>query len=375
MPPAIRIANLSKRYRLGQHVQGDRTLRDALVHTAKRLLGQAPAAEKQQAKDNTFWALDDVSLDIAPGEVVGIVGHNGAGKSTLLKVLAGITSPTQGRVEIRGRVASLLEVGTGFHPELSGRENIYLNGSILGMTRPEIRAKFDDIVAFAGVERFLDTPVKRYSSGMRVRLAFAVAAHLDPEILIVDEVLAVGDAAFQTKCLGKMQELADGGGRTVLFVSHNMSSVRNLCTRAIYLEKGCVLADGTPDEIITQYRTGLEASKTKPLAQQHGLGERPPVTEGRESQGNDCDTLKDRSQGPHVIGRLQHHAKWRIVLGMLQRVGQRQKLRPTFAFGLAPGIVPDDPVLRPNHSHENSPCLVSGPCLRPLRLRCCKAQP
>ena len=199
-----------------------------------------------------FWALDDVSFGVGRGEVVGIIGRNGAGKSTLLKILSRITEPTRGRVRIKGRVASLLEVGTGFHPELTGRENVYLNGAILGMSRAEIRRKFDEIVAFAGVERFLDTPVKRYSSGMYVRLAFAVAAHLEPEILVVDEVLAVGDAEFQKKCLGKMQDVSRDG-RTVLFVSHNMLAVQRLCSRALYLENGQLKASGRVADIVANY--------------------------------------------------------------------------------------------------------------------------
>lgn len=200
-----------------------------------------------------FWALNDISFDVFSGEVVGIVGGNGAGKSTLLKILSRITEPTRGSVTLRGRVASLLEVGTGFHPELSGRENIFLNGAILGMSRAEIKRKFDEIVAFAEVEKFLDTPVKRYSSGMYVRLAFSVAAHLEPEILVVDEVLAVGDAQFQKKCLGKMQDVSQREGRTVLFVSHNMAAVKSLCTRAICLEKGHIVADGDTDAVLRRY--------------------------------------------------------------------------------------------------------------------------
>ena len=206
-----------------------------------------------------FWALKDVSFEIGRGEVVGIIGRNGAGKSTLLKVLSRITEPSKGRVEIRGRVASLLEVGTGFHPELTGRENIYLNGAILGMKRSEIQRKFDEIVAFAEVEKFLDTPVKHYSSGMYVRLAFAVAAHLEPEVLVVDEVLAVGDAEFQRKCLGKMQDVA-GNGRTVLFVSHNMSAVNQLCPKSIFLNKGRSEAFGKTNEIIALYEQKFTAN-------------------------------------------------------------------------------------------------------------------
>src|SRR5207248_1544210 len=200
-----------------------------------------PSSNSQLPRTEEFWALRDINFSVRRGEVVGIIGRNGAGKSTLLKILSRITEPTEGRVKLKGRVASLLEVGTGFHPELTGRENIYLNGAILGMHRAEIKAKFDEIVAFAETEKFLDTPVKRYSSGMYVRLAFAVAAHLEPEILVVDEVLAVGDAEFQKKCLGKMREVAEGHGRTVLFVSHNMVAVQNLCSVAMWLSEGKLL--------------------------------------------------------------------------------------------------------------------------------------
>jgi lipopolysaccharide transport system ATP-binding protein len=211
-----------------------------------------PTSDFRSASSEEFWALKDISFDVKQGEVVGIIGRNGAGKSTLLKILSRITEPTEGEVRMKGRVASLLEVGTGFHPELTGRENVFLNGAILGMTKAEIRRKFDEIVAFAEVEKFLDTPVKRYSSGMYVRLAFAVAAHLDPEILIIDEVLAVGDADFQKKCLRKMDDAARGG-RTVLFVSHNMAAVQSLCTRAIYLRDGQVVEDGPVSEAMVTY--------------------------------------------------------------------------------------------------------------------------
>ena len=252
----IQVENVAKRYVLGT---GDgtparyRRLQESLtnaLHAAWRRLrgGGAPTP----AASSEFWALRDVSFSVKQGEVVGIIGRNGAGKSTLLKVLSRITEPTCGRIKLKGRVASLLEVGTGFHPELTGRENIYLNGAILGMARQEIKAKFDEIVAFAEVERFLDTPVKRYSSGMYVRLAFAVAAHLEPEILIVDEVLAVGDANFQKKCLGKMHDVAQGG-RTVLFVSHSMPAVSRLCPRAILLGEGRILGDGPTHEMVGVY--------------------------------------------------------------------------------------------------------------------------
>ncbi len=248
--PIIEARDLGKRYFLG--TGGGQTLRETIISgfTApfRYLAGQRTPQE-------SFWALKDVAFDIAAGEAVGIIGRNGAGKSTLLKVLSRITSPTTGEVRIHGKVASLLEVGTGFHPELSGRENIFLNGAIMGMTRAEVRASFDEIVAFAEVDKFLDTPVKRYSSGMYVRLAFAVAAHLQPEILVVDEVLAVGDASFQKKCLGKMQNVASGG-RTVLFVSHNMAAITRLCSRAILLSHGQVAAEGPVAKVAGIYAGG-----------------------------------------------------------------------------------------------------------------------
>ena len=248
--PVIRIAGLGKRYAI-RHLQrsgGYQRFSEELVGAVKRTFGKSQSKSVEE-----FWALRDVSLDVEPGEVLGIVGRNGAGKSTLLKILGRITDPTEGRVDLYGRVASLLEVGTGFHPELTGRENIFLNGAILGMSRAEIRRNFDAIVDFSEVEKFLDTTVKRYSSGMYVRLAFSVAAHLEPEILIVDEVLAVGDASFQQKCLGKMKGIASTEGRTVLFVSHNMASIKQLCQRACLLRNGRVVTVGTPDEVIGQY--------------------------------------------------------------------------------------------------------------------------
>ncbi|MFA5058041.1 MAG: ABC transporter ATP-binding protein, partial [Opitutaceae bacterium] len=229
----IAVEKLSKRYLLSHEARHD-TLRDTLAQGLRNFWARLRQPTAPRAGREEFWALRDVSFEVKRGEVVGIIGRNGAGKSTLLKILSRITEPSTGRVVLQGRVASLLEVGTGFHPELSGRENIFLNGAILGMTRAEIRRKFDEIVAFAEVEKFLDTPVKHYSSGMYVRLAFAVAAHLDPEILIIDEVLAVGDAAFQRKCLGKIDAVARGG-RTVLFVSHNLAAVQYLCQGALWL--------------------------------------------------------------------------------------------------------------------------------------------
>ncbi len=264
--PAIVVDKISKLYRVAGAATRADNFREALVAAAAapfrrfRELGGAGSG----AED--FWALKDVSFEVQPGEVMGIVGRNGAGKSTLLKVLSRIVEPTSGRATLRGRVASLLEVGTGFHPELTGRENIYLNGSILGMRRREIESKFEEIVEFAEISKFLDTPVKRYSSGMYVRLAFAVAAHLEPEILIVDEVLAVGDAEFQKRCLGKMQQVAEEGNRTVLFVSHNMAAVRSLCSRAVLLHQGQLEFEGSAEEVVSRYLLPLSTATSPVLA-------------------------------------------------------------------------------------------------------------
>ncbi len=259
MPTVVSVDRLAKVYRLGGRPTSD-TLRDAVVQFARAPLG---ALRRRQSDDplQELWALRDVSFDISDGDVVGFIGHNGAGKSTLLKVLARIVEPTSGRVQIRGRVGSLLEVGTGFHPDLTGRENVYLNGALLGMRRFEIARRFDEIVAFSELERFLDTPVKRYSSGMYMRLAFAVAAHLEPEVLIVDEVLAVGDIAFQKKCLGKMMDVAKHG-RTVLFVSHNLQAIANLCSRALLLAGGRVVEDGAAAGVIDRYYQAFQTGQT-----------------------------------------------------------------------------------------------------------------
>jgi lipopolysaccharide transport system ATP-binding protein len=254
MKPIIQVRGLSKQYRIGVKRARYGSLRESLVNAAKAPLRALKAGSKDEA--STIWALKDVSFDVMPGEVVGVIGRNGAGKSTLLKVLTRITEPTKGEVDLYGRVASLLEVGTGFHPELTGRENIYLNGAILGMHKAEIDRKFDEIVAFAEVEKFLDTPVKHFSSGMYVRLAFAVAAHLEPEILLVDEVLAVGDARFQERCISKMEEVGRGG-RTVLFVSHNMASILRLTQTSLLLSEGEILASG-PSSTVTQRYLGSE---------------------------------------------------------------------------------------------------------------------
>ena len=254
----LKVENLSKQYRLGLVSSG--TLRDDLTRWWAKVRGKEDPLLKigehnqlDTVEGEYVWALRNLSFEVKQGEVLGIVGKNGAGKSTLLKILSKVTGPTSGNIKIKGRVASLLEVGTGFHPELTGKENIFLNGAILGMNKREIRSKLDEIIDFAGVAKYVDTPVKRYSSGMYVRLAFAVAAHLDPEILIVDEVLAVGDVEFQQKAIGKMQDVSTGEGRTVLFVSHNMKSVKSLCTRAVLLEKGKVKMSGSADEVVATY--------------------------------------------------------------------------------------------------------------------------
>jgi len=253
MKPIIEIEHLSKKYRYGES-QPYLTLRDALISFSK-------ISKKRSLEKSEFWALDDVSFNVYPGETTGIIGQNGAGKSTILKILSRITPPTKGKAILRGRVGSLLEIGTGFHQELTGRENVYLNGAILGMNRREINKKFEEIVNFSGVERFLDTPVKHYSSGMYTRLAFAVAANLQSEILIVDEVLAVGDAEFQKKCLGKMDDLTKHEGRTILFVSHNMSSIKRLCTKGVLLETGKKIAEGDIEKVVSSYVTSFDVKK------------------------------------------------------------------------------------------------------------------
>jgi lipopolysaccharide transport system ATP-binding protein len=250
---AVRTSDLGKRYEIGGPARHD-TVRDAVASVFSRVRGAAGRAAQPTTQRHEFWALRDLSLSVREGEVLGIVGRNGAGKSTLLKILCGITEPTTGEAAVRGRVGSLLEVGTGFHPDLSGRDNVFLNGSILGMPRQHVAERFDEILAFAGVEEFVDTPIKYYSSGMRVRLAFAVAAHLEPEILIIDEVLSVGDAEFLEKCLGRMDSTARSG-RTVLFVSHHMPSVKRLCTRAVWIDEGRLRMDGPVSETIHAYLT------------------------------------------------------------------------------------------------------------------------
>ena len=296
---AIKVTNLSKRYRIGLHEEMPDSLAQALsslitrpIRNYRRLKKLSKFYGDDNNTDDVIWALKGASFEIAEGEVVGIIGDNGAGKSTLLKILSRITDPTEGEAEVHGRVGSLLEVGTGFHPELTGRENTYLNGTILGMTRKEVAQKFDDIVEFSGIEKYIDTPVKRYSSGMRVRLAFAVAANLEPEILLVDEVLAVGDVAFQRKCLGKMGEVA-ASGRTIMFVSHNMGAVSNLCQRVIWLENGQVKLSGPASEIVSAYL----------LAQSHGKAEwtNQAPDDGSDIQLKRVRLLSHDSQNASVV--------------------------------------------------------------------------
>jgi lipopolysaccharide transport system ATP-binding protein len=322
--PIISVRGLGKRYVLGETLRHD-TIRDHLAGLAGGVLrrNRVPGVGR---RDEEFWALRDVSFDVQEGEVLGIIGRNGAGKSTLLKVLSRITEPTTGEIRTRGRMASLLEVGTGFHPELTGRENVYLNGAILGMTKREIDRDFDEIVAFSGVERFLDTPVKRYSSGMSVRLAFAVAAHLRPEILVIDEVLAVGDAEFQKKCLGKMQDVA-GSGRTVLFVSHSMAAISSLCPRSILLVSGNMASDGPSGEVILSYLASVGQEQT---------GERGVVI------GDDvCQFVSARTLSLGGESVLETDIGMPVRVSMVYRVTkllEDARLVPNFHFYTASGV-------------------------------------
>ena len=313
---AIQVRDLAKRYRLGESEALHGSLRDAISGATAKMLHRARG--RRPPKRDWIWALDHVTFDVPPGEVLGIIGRNGAGKTTLLKLLSGITDPTEGEAAIWGRVGSLLEVGTGFHGDLTGRENIFLNGAILGMKRREIERKFDEIVAFAGVERFIDTPVKRYSSGMYLRLAFAVAAHLEPEILIVDEVLAVGDAEFQRKCLGKMGEVS-GEGRTVLLVSHNMSAISSLATRCMWLDNGRIRQLGPPSEVVSSYlREGHAALQpgfadlTDPKLR-HGV----PKQIQREIL---FESIRLVDGDERTTGVFFEHEPMRIVLGLESRI-------------------------------------------------------
>jgi len=311
---AIQVSGLGKQYVLGGAEQADQSFREMLMGALASPFRRLKHLQGQDQDGKSFWALRDVSFDIHPGEAVGIIGRNGAGKSTLLKILSRITDPTEGGVAIRGRVSSLLEVGTGFHPELTGRENIFLNGAILGMSRREILSKFDEIVDFAEVEKFLDTPVKRYSSGMYVRLAFAVAAHLEPEILVVDEVLAVGDAEFQKKCLGKMSGVAKEG-RTVLFVSHNLSAVRNLCSRALCLKGGEVEIDGEVDAVIEQYMGGNTPSAL--CYEAEGRPSHPYVKKARVFQEDDSGEGLRIDRPIHIAFDVDFQGSRGLEIGLL----------------------------------------------------------
>lgn len=351
---ALSVKNISKQYTLGSEFDHGQSFRELLLGMLttpfkkfKRLSGTDQTSEK-------FWALSGVSFDVKPGEIVGIIGRNGAGKSTLLKVLSRITPPTKGHIEFQGRLASLLEVGTGFHPELTGRENIFLNGAILGMSRKQIENKLDDIVAFAEVEKFLDTPVKRYSSGMYVRLAFSVAAHLDPDILVIDEVLAVGDQLFQNKCLGKLKDTA-GDGRTVLFVSHNMTVVKSLCTRIIYIQDGEVAFDGAPDQAIAAYL----ASDKSEQATWHNADNRHlrQVTVGSE---HDPQNNLVQFDVPIRVSIEMHDANRSKLLAAV---------RVTDAYGNAlftswdEDYLKTDPINSPNT--QNLTCIIPGQLLKP----------
>jgi lipopolysaccharide transport system ATP-binding protein len=319
MKPIVKVENLSKRYRTGERGTSYTTLREKLAGLARGPFKRQSA--ESSSGNGIIWALKDVGFEVYPGEVVGFIGRNGAGKSTLLKVLSRITAPTEGRVELHGRVGSLLEVGTGFHPELSGRENVYLNGAILGMQRAEIKSRFDEIVAFAELESFIDTPVKRYSSGMYMRLGFAVAAHLEPEILIVDEVLAVGDHAFQAKCLGKMRDVAEQG-RTVLFVSHNMAAVEKLCRRGVVLHNGQISYAGTQSEAINRYLASFNAHQQslRERTDRTGSGEVRIVSIEIKNTGG--QTLSAASSGQNIDIYLYYEAQpgfspERVVAGLI----------------------------------------------------------
>lgn len=307
MTVAITCENLSKQYRIGE-LHRQTSFREALAQMFTGL------GRKGDERNNTIWALRDVSFDVDQGEVVGIIGRNGAGKSTLLKVLSRITHPTHGSVKVVGRAAALLEVGTGFHSELTGRENVYLNGSILGMSKKEIDAQFDDIVSFAGVERFVDTPIKRYSSGMELRLGFAVAAHLSPDVMFVDEVLAVGDAEFQKKCLNAMADLRSGG-RTVLFVSHNMAAIENLCARAIWIDQGQIKQDGPAKEVIRNYlatfaETGGASYDLTDVRARIGTGEvRFTGLEFLDAEGQVRNMIRS---GDSIVFRMHYQAHKRV---------------------------------------------------------------
>jgi lipopolysaccharide transport system ATP-binding protein len=323
----IHVHNLSKQYRLGQVGRG--TLHDDFNRWLYRLIGKEdPYLKIGEANDRSIkgnsdyvWALKDINFEVQQGDVLGIIGRNGAGKSTLLKILSKVTAPTTGRIKIKGRIASLLEVGTGFHPELSGRDNIFLNGAILGMTRKEIQSKFDEIVDFAGVERYIDTPVKRYSSGMYVRLAFAVAAHLEPDILIIDEVLAVGDAEFQKKCLGKMKDVSEKDGRTILFVSHNMPSILNLCTNTMLLQFGKEIFYGNTEDGINHYLNHKKSVNEKSLIQRKDrIGNGLIICTGIELFNHELNSVESVKSGDELNVQIEYAVKDVAVRSVLFRL-------------------------------------------------------
>lgn len=322
MKPIIKVENLSKQYKLGVRSAPYTTLRETFSKIARSPL--KILSEKKQKKNDSFWALRDVSFEVAPGEIVGIIGRNGAGKSTLLKILARVTEPTEGRIELYGHTNSLLEVGTGFHPELTGRENIFVNGAILGLKRFEIKRLFDEIVQFAEIEKFLDTAVKHYSSGMYMRLAFSVAAHLNPDILIIDEVLSVGDQQFQKKCLGKVRDVAKAG-RTVLFVSHNMAAVENLCQRGVVLEKGKVTYVGEQTRAISRYLENINKnvdSNFKERPDRIGSGEmRVTKIEIKDTDGNPLyNTMCGQDIDIHFrFERAENYLKSNVIIGFMVR--------------------------------------------------------
>jgi lipopolysaccharide transport system ATP-binding protein len=337
MKSAIRVENLSKKYVIAHQQDSYKTFRGAITDAANSVIRAInPRTNKEkQSNSEEFWALNNVSFNIQQGDRIGIIGRNGAGKSTLLKVLSRITEPTTGKISISGRVASLLEVGTGFHPELTGRENIFLNGAILGMSKVEIQRKFDEIVAFAEIEKFLDTPVKRYSSGMYVRLAFAVAAHLEPEILIVDEVLAVGDSQFQSKCLGKMKEVGKEG-RTVLFVSHNMSAIQLLCDRCILMHKGNVKADADASSAVQLYLSDNSATESFIRPQQSNLN--PTLISGRIASNQQSFIQFEVEIYSHESNLVALELRLTDAIGNPAGFGSLGALNPNDKLKLKPGI-------------------------------------
>jgi lipopolysaccharide transport system ATP-binding protein len=350
---AIRVEGLSKKFRIGSP-ERYRTLRDTMTNALTAPFRFLRNGSSGRAEEETIWALKDVSFDVKQGEVIGIIGRNGAGKSTLLKILSRITEPTEGHAEIHGRVRSLLEVGTGFHPELSGRENIFLNGAILGMKKAEILRKFDEIVAFAEIEKFLDTPVKHYSSGMYVRLAFAVAAHLDPEILVIDEVLAVGDAEFQKKCLGRMETSARYEGRTVLFVSHNIAAVESLCSSAVLLSEGKLLTKGKTENVVHEYVRSMRRGFVIPLEKREdregsGIVKFTSISLANGS-GHNVATLQCGTESVLVLAfnsTSDRELKLRVSLGIDSELGQRVLLLDSALLGNdIEGITPGAGVLR-----------------------------